>query len=286
MEGDVPPPYHLNAEAAALPPPNNNLYNNSAIVSGSEGHDDSDDSWSSRPSITRNRTNHKKTTLSSIEETVQNTNDAYSGHKESDDDGDGDGEGTIEKDELYNPNKDDEDEAWVYKNLRGGLEEPISIQFPSSQSTKGTNHSNKKGSTMPPTQQVLKPRNSDAVLSCPCCFQIVCMDCQRHERYSNQFRAMFVMNITVSWDRTVVPEIMGMQTNEEEDGRKAKVPRVGEGVTSIPIDGTVDDGTKEEEQDHGKETYYSVECSSCNTQVAALDMSEEVYYFFGCLESA
>ena len=48
---------------------------------------------------------------------------------------------------------------------------------------------------------MLKPRNSDAVLSCPCCFTIVCMDCQRHVKYTNQYRAMFVMHIGVAWHK-------------------------------------------------------------------------------------
>ena len=38
------------------------------------------------------------------------------------------------------------------------------------------------------TIEAYRPRRSDAVLSCPCCFNIVCMDCQRHKRYPNQFR--------------------------------------------------------------------------------------------------
>lgn len=37
-----------------------------------------------------------------------------------------------------------------------------------------------------------KPRQSDATLSCPCCFTPLCYDCQRHEVYVNQYRAMFV----------------------------------------------------------------------------------------------
>lgn len=37
-------------------------------------------------------------------------------------------------------------------------------------------------------------RKSDAILSCPGCFTTVCIDCQQHERYENQFRALLVMN--------------------------------------------------------------------------------------------
>jgi len=33
---------------------------------------------------------------------------------------------------------------------------------------------------------------------------IVCMDCQRHKRYDDQFWAMFVMNIGVDWESKLV----------------------------------------------------------------------------------
>eukprot|EP00978_Attheya_sp_CCMP212_P038413 scaffold190231_cov20-Attheya_sp.AAC.1 len=34
------------------------------------------------------------------------------------------------------------------------------------------------------------------------------------------------------------------------------------------------------------EIYYSVYCNNCQTEVAALDMTDEVYYFYGCLASS
>jgi len=46
-----------------------------------------------------------------------------------------------------------------------------------------------------------KTENSDAVLSCPMCFAFLCFDCQRHERYATQFRAMFVENVVVSKEK-------------------------------------------------------------------------------------
>ena len=81
---------------------------------------------------------------------------------------------------LYDENLDAEDEAYVYNNLRGG-------------------HADTQNNQNCDKTKPVKPRNSDAVLSCPCCFNIVCMDCQRHERYHNQYRAMFVMSIEVDW---------------------------------------------------------------------------------------
>ena len=156
----------------------------------------------------------------------------------------------MQPDELYGENLDDEDEAWVYKHLRGGVEETVNIRT--------------KNSSQLQQAKLLKPRTSDAVLSCPCCFAIVCMDCQRHERYENQFRAMFVMNISVEWNHKLV----------YCDKKKALIDKPPTPSHQIPPE-------KEHEQ-----VYYSVLCSTCRTQVAALDMEDEVYHFFGCLASA
>lgn len=66
-----------------------------------------------------------------------------------------------ERDPLYDDARDEADEAWVTKRfVKGG-------------------------------------RVSDAVLSCPACFTNVCFDCQRHEVYKTQYRAMFVQNCRV-----------------------------------------------------------------------------------------
>ncbi len=51
-----------------------------------------------------------------------------------------------------------------------------------------------------------KTENSDAVLSCPMCFTLLCLDCQRHVKYHSQFRAMFVENVVVSETRLVPQE--------------------------------------------------------------------------------
>ena len=38
-------------------------------------------------------------------------------------------------------------------------------------------------------------------LSCPCCFTVICTDCQRHEKHHNQWRAMFVQDCLVRPDQ-------------------------------------------------------------------------------------
>lgn len=67
-----------------------------------------------------------------------------------------DNQGAAEPPEFYDDAADEKDEQWIAKARKG--------------------------------------RKSDAILSCPGCFTTVCIDCQRHERHENQFRALLTMN--------------------------------------------------------------------------------------------
>jgi hypothetical protein len=185
--------------------------------------------------------------------------------------------------ELYDRNLDEEDEAYVYKHLRGGVQETVTVK----NQTTDTN-TNTSANTTTAKQQVkmYKPRTSDAVLSCPCCFNIVCMDCQRHTRYTNQFRAMFVMGITVDWHRrlryeeaqqalVVITDPQQLQhqhqLQQQQDMPNQVVPPEAEFISPF-------------HQEDGE--YFAVLCETCKTQVAALDLKEELYHFHGCLESS
>ncbi|KAJ8341740.1 hypothetical protein SKAU_G00340310 [Synaphobranchus kaupii] len=82
---------------------------------------------------------------------------------------------------LYDPDEDDRDQAWVdakRKQYRSSKK-----QLPGS--------TNRRGKSEAIT-------SSDAVLNCPACMTTLCLDCQRHEKYRTQYRAMFVMNCTVN----------------------------------------------------------------------------------------
>ncbi|KAG8374874.1 hypothetical protein BUALT_Bualt10G0040900 [Buddleja alternifolia] len=63
------------------------------------------------------------------------------------------------KPEFYDSKLDENDELWAQKQRRG--------------------------------------HTSDAVLSCPACFTTLCLDCQRHEKYVSQYRAIFVVNCRI-----------------------------------------------------------------------------------------
>jgi len=187
---------------------------------------------------------------------------------------------------FYDENLDEEDEAYVYKHMRGGISENVTVNTTSSENSAERNQdgvtsdsANEMSGEHRKRQvvQMLKPRHSDAVLSCPCCFNIVCMDCQKHKRYANQYRAMFVMGVVVDWKRILVYD-------ETHKGLVSK-------ETTIEENETRDWDSEAYEEPYGMlktkdGEYYAVECASCRTQVAALDMEDEVYHFHGCLESS
>ena len=182
-------------------------------------------------------------------------------------------------DELYDQNLDEEDEAYVYRHMRGGIRETITFRSNAGSSDPTPELSE---STMTTQQRkVLKPRYSDAVLSCPCCFNIVCMDCQRHQRYPNQFRAMFVMGIAVDWQSKLI----------YDEVRQILVPKPLTPPNEVPSDTLPildESGEASTTLNHfyvpGE--YFPVSCRNCGTQVASLDMAEEIYHFYGCLESS
>lgn len=194
------------------------------------------------------------------------------------------GKGTVnnnmnkkDTDLLYDENLDEEDEAYVYKHMRGGMKE-VNIKA-------NKDHNSSAISGKAHRKQIAKPRHSDAVLSCPCCFNIVSMDCQKHKRYANQYRAMFVMGVVVDWTHILVyDEIHRALVSKME--QKA----IGEGESDDWYQGS----NNGEPPSQGNKKmlraklgeFYAVECVTCRTQVAALDMTDEVYYFHGCLESS
>jgi len=85
---------------------------------------------------------------------------------------------------LYNPDADDDDEKWMAKQAR--------------------KHE--------------KAKTSDAVLNCPACMTVICVDCQRHTTYQHQYRAMFTMNCTVDSENVLKYK----KKTTQKRGRKKK----------------------------------------------------------------
>ena len=137
---------------------------------------------------------------------------------------------------LYDPNSDENDQKWV-DNQRPKLSKPLLSSV---------------GSTSSSTK-VLK---SDATLNCPACMALLCHDCQRHEIYRTQYRAMFVFNCKIDFTEK-------LQYKQKQKKRK----RDPNSDVSNRLD-----------------TYFPVFCDQCNTQVAVYD-ADEIYHFFGVLAS-
>lgn len=126
------------------------------------------------------------------------------------------------KPEFYDANLDDKDELWVHKQRKG--------------------------------------QYSDAVLSCPACFTTLSLECQRHEKYVTQYRAIFVFNCKIKTDET---SNVSLKRKRSKRGRKLDDDEAGSG---------------------SGETFKPVCCSVCSTEVGVID-EEEVYHFFNVLPS-
>ncbi|GMI88419.1 hypothetical protein like AT5G08320 [Hibiscus trionum] len=127
------------------------------------------------------------------------------------------------KPEFYDPNLDDKDEIWAQKKRKG--------------------------------------RISDAVLSCPACFTTLCLECQRHEKYVTQYRAIFVVNCKIE--------------NEKVRQEKVKPKKSGKRRRETGED---------EAAAASGETFKAVCCLVCSTEVGVID-GDEVYHFFNVLPS-
>ncbi|CAG5126694.1 unnamed protein product [Candidula unifasciata] len=146
---------------------------------------------------------------------------------------------------LYDPDMDDEDQKWVDKQR-------LSHRAPSAGGAR-----NKKS----------KKPNSDALLDCPACMTTLCIDCQRHEVYKHQYRAMFVMNCTV--DKSEVLQYPEEATKKKKKNKK-KVPQEAKAPSS--------------DNPPPSDMFNPVRCSECNTVVGVIDQ-EGVYHFFNILAS-
>ncbi|GMI07344.1 hypothetical protein TrLO_g7531 [Triparma laevis f. longispina] len=152
-------------------------------------------------------------------------------------------------DPLYSQYLDEEDSAWVYQNLRSGHPENIPTNaIPSSPSK---------------SNQLLTPRSSSGSLTCPCCFTLLTMDSQRHEKWGTQFRSILVMNVFVDFSVPLSHTSKGFLKIEGEVNAMEPPKKLNE-----------------------IECWYKTQCARCGTGVAWLEYGEEVYHFYDCLESS
>lgn len=151
---------------------------------------------------------------------------------------------------LYDPHEDDRDQEWVdakrrsYRNIR-----------------------KQRRSQTHPAKPTALP-SSDAILNCPACMTTLCLDCQRHESYRTQYRAMFVMNCTVNKEEVLKFPEQSIK-NRRRERKKMKTPSADAAVQM---------------QSKDLDYYHPVKCNECSTEVAVYD-KEEVYHFFNVLAS-
>jgi len=133
---------------------------------------------------------------------------------------------------FYDPEMDDADQKWIDDYRRSCQPKP-----PKGKSPGG-----------------MKPLpNSDAVLNCPACMSLLCLDCQRHSIYSTQYRAMFVQNCSINFEQT-----LNCPLKSQKKGKNK--------ITT------------------SQDVFHPVKCDICNTEVAVYD-KDEVYHFFNVLSS-
>lgn len=135
-----------------------------------------------------------------------------------------------EEDPYYDDLRDEKDENWTNKHITGGVDRSA----------------------------------TDAVLNCPSCFILLCVDCQRHEKYSDQYRAMFVANCKVNYFPKFIYSKSG---SSKKKSKKVKWER-------MEVEGP--------SYNANEDLFSSVVCANCDTEVAVYD-SNEVYHFFNVL---
>lgn len=70
---------------------------------------------------------------------------------------------------FYDPEADDADQKWIERKRNEYL---------------ALGQSNASSSKLSEKRM----KNTDAVLNCPACMTLLCLDCQRHETYKTQYR--------------------------------------------------------------------------------------------------
>ncbi|CAJ0576206.1 unnamed protein product, partial [Mesorhabditis spiculigera] len=149
-----------------------------------------------------------------------------------------------ERPDFYDSDEDEDNERWIADQRRRSKGQ-------GSSKMKDLNEKQRRAKV---------DDGSDAVLSCPGCMSLITRDCQRHELYKDQYRAMFVENVEVLDELMTIEATGKAKRNKRKKARKA----------GVEPEATTED------------LFYAVVCSVCRTSVGVADL-EEVYHFFNVL---
>ena len=202
------------------------------------------------------------------------------GGEEAEDDGD-EGEeerlSRVQPDELYDPTSDDRDQRLLEAEHRQPTPAPLPLLIPSIIYVQGIAHAALLLCALCCVGLPRSGRVSDAVLSCPCCFTQLCLDCQRHTRFPHQYRAMFVQHCTTQPHKRVLP-LQPPPSRAEGKRRKQRKSRGG----------AEEDEEEDEDEDRVQRGYLSVCCEVCGTEVGAVeaDGPHPLYHFFHVIDSS
>ncbi|KAG5184330.1 E2F-associated phosphoprotein [Tribonema minus] len=156
--------------------------------------------------------------------------------------------------ELYDKDLDDQDEVFVQAHYRG---------VPKSKPVPPQRHAQRQEGQHGEDKAQPSRFKSDAHLSCPACFDSVCLECQRHARYANQYRAMLVMNVTVDTDQVLVPR----QQQQQQQQQQRQQPSGGYGAPP-------------------QEALHPVRCAGCGAELGVYEADEELYHFFNVIATS
>lgn len=166
------------------------------------------------------------------------------------------------EDLFYDPSIDDDNQVWM-DNFRRKQFNPFETRDMDKAADTADRKKASAAASANNKERGLKAMpHSDAVLNCAACMSMLTLDCQRHDSYENQYRAMFVHNCRVITGETLFFREQAKKTYRNK---------------------------KQREQDRqinaDDQPYHPVKCSECEAVVAVYD-TDEVYHFFNVLASA
>ncbi|VDK71846.1 unnamed protein product [Onchocerca ochengi] len=157
--------------------------------------------------------------------------------------------------EFYDSDEDEDNERWVRHHR-----EQLKIVKPLNSSSSEDKRTKQKKD---------QDHETDAVLSCPACMSLLTRDCQRHELYHNQYRAVFVENCSV-----VENEVLFLPQSGKNK-QKARKNAAGIKPNAIVDPASITKFPKED-------LFHPVLCKICATNVGVYDY-EEIFHFFNVL---
>merc|ERR1712110_45151 len=161
---------------------------------------------------------------------------------------------TLDNDDIHSELSDITEEfKSTFKNSKFGLKEDPFFD----------NEADEEDEKFAKSKNYQKADKSDAIISCPNCFTVLCVDCQQHTKYKDQYRAMFVRESV-----KIIPDKIVKFRKLDNFGRKRKK---GKEDHKLPENEVFD-------------FYKQAVCENCKNEVAVQD-SEEIFHFYNCIAS-